>query len=103
VKTGTRKTMIVSLTATVVFDILDGIDILENLFDKDVRGTFPIDLDRFIIATCCVNFLLPAVPLFTLAKTKFALNPLPEKHELMYKFAIAYLVNLPLFVIRMVT
>jgi hypothetical protein len=103
VKTGTRKAKIVSLTAAVVFDILDGIDILENLFDKTVRDTFPEDLDRVIIATCCVNFLLPAVPLFTLAKTKFALNPLPEKHELMYKFALAYLVNFPLFVIRMVT
>ncbi|XP_045174023.2 transmembrane protein 121B-like [Mercenaria mercenaria] len=103
VQHGHRKDIITTLTSTVVFDILDGVDNLENLFEKDVRDTYPQGLDYAIIAACCINFLLPTVPLFTLAKTKFGLEKLPVKLEMLHKFAIAYLVNLPLFVTRMIT
>ncbi|XP_052820048.1 uncharacterized protein LOC128245867 [Mya arenaria] len=98
-----RRQNINTLTATVIFDILDGVDNLENLFDKDVRDSYPPGLDDAIIGICCVNFLLPTVPLFTLAKTRFGLTKLPEKLEILHKVAIAYLVNLPLFITRMVT
>jgi hypothetical protein len=100
---GHRKDIIITLTSTVVFDILDGVDNLENLFDKDIRDTYPPGLDDAIIAVCCINFLLPTVPLFTLAKTKFGIKKLPFKLELLHKFAIAYLINLPLFITRMIT
>ncbi|XP_060558496.1 uncharacterized protein LOC132718784 [Ruditapes philippinarum] len=100
---GHRKDIIITLTSTVVFDILDGVDNLENLFEKDVRDTYPPGLDDAIIAVCCINFLLPTVPLFTLAKTKFGIKKLPFKLELLHKFAIAYLINLPLFITRMIT
>ncbi|XP_045172725.2 uncharacterized protein LOC123534504 [Mercenaria mercenaria] len=103
VQHGHRKDIIITLTSTVVFDILDGVDNLENLFEKDVRDTYPPGLDDAIIAVCCINFLLPTVPLFTLAKTKFGIKKLPFKLEMLHKFAIAYLVNLPLFVTRMIT
>lgn len=100
---GHRKDLIITLTSTVIFDILDGVDNLENLFEKDVRDTYPPGLDDAVIAVCCINFLLPTVPLFTLAKTKFGLKKLPFKLEMLHKFAIAYLVNLPLFITRMIT
>lgn len=103
VQHGHRKDLIITLTSTVIFDILDGVDNLENLFEKDVRDTYPPGLDDAIIAICCLNFLLPTVPLFTLAKIKFGLKKLPMKLEMLHKFAIAYLVNLPLFVTRMIT
>lgn len=100
---GHRKDIILTLTSTIIFDILDGVDNLENLFDKAIRDTYPPGLDDAIIAVCCINFLLPTVPLFTLAKIKFGLKKLPERLEMLHKFAIAYLVNLPLFVTRMIT
>ncbi|XP_060558495.1 uncharacterized protein LOC132718783 [Ruditapes philippinarum] len=100
---GHRKDMIITLTSTVVFDILDGVDNLEDLFEKDVRDTYPPGLDDAIIVVCCINFLLPTVPLFTLAKTKFGIKKLPLKLELLHKFSIAYLINLPLFITRMIT
>lgn len=103
VQHGHRKDIIITLTSTVVFDILDGVDNLENLFEKDVRDTYPPGLDDAIIAICCINFLLPTVPLFTLAKTKFGIKKLPMKLEMLHKLAIAYLINLPLFITRMIT
>ena len=102
-KTGHRREQLVALTSTIVFDILDGVDNLDNLFDKEARIEFPPGLASTNIVICCINFLLPTIPLFTLAKTRFSLRKLPEKYELMHKFAIGYLVNLPLFVTRMIT
>lgn len=103
IRHGNRKDLLTALTSTVIFDILDGVDFLENLFEKDIRDTFPPELDDVIIAVFCINLLLPTVPLFTLAKTKFGLKKLPERLEMFHKFSIAYMINLPLFVTRMIT
>jgi hypothetical protein len=100
---GHRKDIIITLTSTVVFDILDGVDNLENLFEKDIRDTYPPGLDDAIIVVCCINFLLPTVPLFTLAKTKFGIQKLPFKFEMLHKISLAYMINLPLFITRMIT
>ena len=100
---GQRKGLILELTATVLVDILDGVDNLDNLFEKDVRDTFPPGLDDAMIAVCCINFLLPTVPLLTLSFTRFGLHPLPENLEILHKLALAYLVNLPLLITRMIT
>ena len=98
---GTRKTMIVTLTAMVMVDVLDGVDNLDPLFEKDVRDTFPPGLDDAMIVICCINFLLPTIPLLTLSLTRFGLHPLPLKLETLHKLALAYLVNLPIFTTRM--
>ena len=98
-----RKLLVLTLTATVLVDILDGVDNMDNLFDKAVRDTFPPGLDDAIIGICCINFLLPTIPLLTLSITRFGLHPLPEKLETLHKVALAYLVNLPLFITRMIT
>ena len=98
-----RKALVLVLTATVFVDILDGVDFVDSLFEKDVRDAYPPGLDDAMIIFLCINFLLPTIPLMTLSFTRFGLNPLPEKLELLHKLAIAYLVNLPLFVLRMIT
>ncbi|KAH3787526.1 hypothetical protein DPMN_165650 [Dreissena polymorpha] len=103
VRCARRRTLITTLTTTVLFDILDGVDILENLFEKDVRESFPAGLARTMIVICCLNFMLPTLPLFTLAKTRFGLKKLPEKLELLHKIGVAYIVNLPLLITRMIT
>lgn len=103
IKNDTRRTQVIALTSTIIFDILDGVDNMDNLFEKPVRDEFPPGLDDTIIAICCINFLLPTIPLFTLAKTRFSLKKLPERLELFHKFAIAFIVNLPLFITRMIT
>ena len=100
---GNRKALILTLTATVLVDILDGVDVMDSLFEKDVRDTYPPGLDDTMIAVCCINFLLPTVPLLTLSVTRFGLHPLPEKLEMLHKLALAYMVNLPLFITRMIT
>lgn len=103
VRPGRRREQLVALTSTVLFDILDGVDNMDNLFDKKDREEFPSGLDITIIAICCINFLLPTIPLFTLAKTRFSLRELPESLERFHKLTIAYAVNLPLFITRMIT
>ena len=99
---GHRKDLMVDITNSVLFDILDGVDILESLFEKVERDAYPPGLDDAIIAVFCINHLLPVVPLFTLAKTKFGLQKLSKNVELLHKLSIAYLINLPLFIIRMI-
>lgn len=100
---GMRKNIVSSLTVTVIFDILDGVDNLENLFDKDVRDSFPPGLADTIIGICCINFILPTIPLFTLAFVKFGLRKMPKRFEVLHKLLIAYAVNLPMFITRMIT
>ena len=102
-KHGERKELLLSLTGIVLFDILDGVDNLENLFDKEIRDTYPPGLDDTVIAVCCINFLLAGVPLLTLTITKFGIRKVPKGLELVHKAAVAYAVNLPLFVTRMIT
>ena len=102
VRDGNRKALILTLTSMVVVDILDCVEYLDNLFEKDVRDTFPSGLGDAMIVVCCINFLLPTIPLLTLSLTRFGLHPLPEKLELLHKISLAYLVNLPLFTTRMI-
>ena len=100
---GKRKAFVLMLTANVFVDILDGVKYIDNLFQKEVRDAVPHYLDDVMIVVCCVNFLLPTIPLLTLSLTRFGLSPLSEKLEFIHKIMFAYLVNLPLFVTRMIT
>ena len=103
VRDGDRKVLVLTLTPTILVDLLDSVEYLDNLFDKDVRETFPPGLDDAMIAVCCINFLLPTIPLLTLSLTRFGLKPLPQKLLLLHKLSLAYLINLPLFTTRMIT
>ena len=102
VREGERKALVLSLTSQVLVDLLDIAEYLDNLFREEERKDFLPGLDYIMIFVCCINLLLPALPLFTLSRTKFGLHPLPVRLERLHKIGLAYLVNLPLFVTRMI-
>jgi hypothetical protein len=101
VQHGPRKDLTVALTSTVTVDILDGVDNLEILFDVGLIDTFPQGLDYVIIIVSCINFMLPIVPLFILARYRFGLKAPSMKYLALLRFAIVYLVNFPLLVLRL--
>ena len=99
---GERKSLIYSLTPTTLFDLLDSVEYMDTLFEKDIRDTFPAGLDVAMIVVCCINFLSPTIPLLTLSLTRFGSKQLPRKLLLVHKLCLAYLVNIPLFTTRMI-
>jgi len=97
-----RRKYIEELTGTVMFDILDCVDSMEILFDKEERDTFPKGMGDAIIAIALINFFLPTIPLLTLSKTKYGQAKLSHKLVVIHKICLAFLVNLPLLITRMV-
>ncbi|XP_060064306.1 uncharacterized protein LOC132544691 [Ylistrum balloti] len=97
-----RRKYIDELTGTVIFDILDCVDSMEILFDEEARANILPSLDDTIIGIACINFLLPTIPLITLAKTNFGHKKLSEKMVILHKVLLAFMVNLPLLITRMV-
>ncbi|KAK3583759.1 hypothetical protein CHS0354_022795 [Potamilus streckersoni] len=97
-----RRRYIDELTWTVAFDILDGVDSTEILFIKEGRDLFFPGMDYIIITFCCVNFLIPTIPLISLSRTKFGEEKVPHRLVLIHKLFLAYLVNLPLLITRMI-
>ena len=102
-KPGTkRRRYIEELTGTVMFDILDGIDSMEILFLPEARKDFLPGIENTIIAIACLNLVLPTVPLVTLAKTNYGEEKLSQKMIIAHKVSLAFLVNLPLLITRMI-
>ncbi|KAL3861874.1 hypothetical protein ACJMK2_007888 [Sinanodonta woodiana] len=97
-----RRRYIDELTWTVVCDILDGVDSTEILFQADDRDLFMPGMDNVIISLCCLNFLVPTIPLITLSRTNFGEEKVSNKLVLIHKLFLAYLVNLPLLITRMI-
>ncbi|XP_063411982.1 uncharacterized protein LOC134694838 [Mytilus trossulus] len=97
-----RRKYIDELTGTVIFDILDCVDSMDMLFFKEERDTFPIGVDDAIIAIALINFILPTIPLITLSKTKYGEAKLSHKLVIIHKVLLAFLVNLPLLITRMI-
>lgn len=96
-----RKIFINELTGTVVFDVLDSVDILDVLFDHEAIEDFPIHLDTAIITVACVNFILPTIPLATLSSTHFGHRRASKEIIFLHKMLLVFLVNLPLLIIRL--
>ncbi|CAG2233296.1 unnamed protein product [Mytilus edulis] len=97
-----RRKYIDELTGTVIFDILDCVDSMEMLFFKEERDTFPTGVDDAIIAIALINFILPTIPLITLSKTKYGEAKLSHKLVMIHKVLLAFVVNLPLLITRMI-
>ncbi|XP_041379829.1 uncharacterized protein LOC121392829 [Gigantopelta aegis] len=96
-----RKRHIDILTQTVVFDILDSVDILDIFFDKKgVDALFP-GLDWAVVCIASLNMVLPTLSLMTLSRTHFGYLPLPKTLETAHKLAVLFLVNAPLLSIRL--
>ena len=89
------------LTSTVVFDILDTVDILEILFDSDDRSKLWNGLEEFILAVAFMNLVIPTVPLFTLAKSKFGQKKLSVKLVHGHRILLVLVVNVPNLLIRL--
>ncbi|OWF39942.1 uncharacterized protein LOC110464397 [Mizuhopecten yessoensis] len=97
-----RRKYIDELTGTVIFDILDCVDSMEILFDEEARRSILPSLDDTIIGIACINFLLPTIPLITLSRTNFGHKKLSQKMVILHKVLLAFVVNLPLLITRMV-
>lgn len=96
-----RKVFINELTGTVVFDVLDSVDILDVLFDHEAIEDFPVHLDTAIITVACINLILPTIPLATLSSTHFGHRKAPKEIIFLHKMLLVFLVNLPLLIIRL--
>lgn len=97
-----RRKYIEELSGTVVFDILDCVDSMEILFLKEERDSFPPGLEDTIIAIALINFIIPTIPLVTLSKTKYGKAKLSHKLVVVHKVILAFCVNLPLLITRMI-
>ncbi|XP_052674205.1 uncharacterized protein LOC128156196 [Crassostrea angulata] len=97
-----RRAYIEELTGTVIFDIMDCVDSMEPMFIKEDRDAFPPGLVEAIVAIACLNFVIPTIPLLTLVHTKFGHAKLPRRLVMLHKILLAYIINLPLLIMRMI-
>ncbi|XP_048778084.2 uncharacterized protein LOC125681868 [Ostrea edulis] len=97
-----RRAYIDELAGTVIFDIMDCVDSMEPLFIKVDRESFPPGLVDAIVAIACLNFVIPTIPLFTLLYSKFGHAMLSRRLVMTHKILLAYIVNLPLLIMRMI-
>ncbi|XP_045164167.2 uncharacterized protein LOC123528478 [Mercenaria mercenaria] len=96
-----RKHVIVELTGTVVFDVLDSVDVLDILFDKEAIEDFTAHMDTAIIVIACINLVLPTLPLMTLSRMHYGHRRAPREISMLHKLLLVFLVNLPLLIIRL--
>uniref|UniRef100_A0A0B7B3E8 Uncharacterized protein n=1 Tax=Arion vulgaris TaxID=1028688 RepID=A0A0B7B3E8_9EUPU len=97
-----KKRYIEELTGTVVFDILDTVDILEILFKGKAVDTFWPGLREFILSVATLNLIIPTVPLLTLCKTKFGEDELDKKMIYLHRLLVVLAVNSPNLLIRLI-
>ncbi|XP_061193742.1 uncharacterized protein LOC133201971 [Saccostrea echinata] len=97
-----RKAYIEELSTHVIFDIMDCVDSMEPLFIKEDRAEFPPGLIKAIVAVASFNFVLPTIPLLTLSLTRFGHAKLPRRLIVLHKILHAYIVNLPLLLMRII-
>jgi len=97
-----RKHAITEISGTVVFDVLDSVDVLDTLFNKRAIDEFPPHFETAIIVIACINLILPTLPLMTLSKAHFAHKIIPREISILHKMLLVFLVNLPLLSIRLV-
>ncbi|GFO18606.1 cat eye syndrome critical region protein 6-like protein [Plakobranchus ocellatus] len=89
------------LTGTVVFDILDTVEILDILLEPERSQFLWKGLEETILAVAVVNLLLPAVPLFTLSCTQFGRKKLHKRLVYLHRILGVVVVNVPNLVVRM--
>ncbi|KAL4225806.1 hypothetical protein ACF0H5_013796 [Mactra antiquata] len=96
-----RHSYINELTGTVVFDVLDSVDVLDIMFEQEAIDDFPVHFETGIIVIACVNLILPTLPLMTLSKTHYGNKRAPKEVVMLHKMLLVFLVNLPLLIIRL--
>ncbi|XP_033745133.1 LOW QUALITY PROTEIN: uncharacterized protein LOC117330763 [Pecten maximus] len=96
-----RKHKIEELSGTVVFDVLDAVDVLNIFFHKSQIDDLPNELVLAILIVASVNFLVPIIPLMVLNRMHFGHKDHSDGLVVMHRLSLVFLINLPLFVIRM--
>lgn len=96
-----RKHIIAELTGTVIFDVLDSVDVLDVLFNKEAIEDFPVHMDTAIVVIACINLILPTLPLMTLSRTHYGHKRAPREILMLHKMLLVFFVNLPLLNIRL--
>ncbi|XP_005095376.1 uncharacterized protein LOC101846570 [Aplysia californica] len=97
-----RRRYIEELTGTVVFDLLDTVDILEILFDKETVYIMWQGLEEGVFVVAAFNLIIPALPLFTLSWTKFGRDKLRKKMVYIHRLLVVLMVNVPNLLVRMI-
>ncbi|XP_055877855.1 uncharacterized protein LOC106063828 [Biomphalaria glabrata] len=97
-----RRTYISDLTGTVVFDILDTVDILEVFFTEEDRDLLWNGLEEVILTQATMNLILPTVPLITLSLTHFGLDKPKRPMMYLHRLLVVLVVNLPNLLTRMI-
>ncbi|CAL1530448.1 unnamed protein product [Lymnaea stagnalis] len=97
-----RREYISDLTGTVVFDILDTVDILEVCFTPDDRDSLWDGLEEFILAQASLNIILPTVPLLTLSRTQFGRDGLTRPMICLHRLLVVLVVNVPNLITRLI-
>lgn len=95
-----RRHRIDLLTYTVLFDIVDAVDLLAVFFHPQARD-WPDWLTWGVLGVACLNLVLPTMPLMVLSRTHFGVRRLPEHLQTMHRLLVLLVVNLPLLGVRM--
>ncbi|RUS75311.1 hypothetical protein EGW08_016932 [Elysia chlorotica] len=96
------KAYIDELTGTVVFDIMDTVEIFDTLLVLEERKLLWPSLKEAILAVAVVNLVLPTVPLFTLARTQFGRKQLQKRLIYLHRLLGVLIVNVPNLAVRMI-
>lgn len=97
-----RRLYIEELTGTVVFDILDTVDILDILFDETKTVDFWQGLTEFILGVATINLLIPTVPLLILSRTNFGHSKLEKHLVYVHRLLQVLAVNVPNLLVRFI-
>ncbi|XP_046544522.1 transmembrane protein 121B-like [Haliotis rubra] len=97
-----RRRYIEDLTGTVVFDVLDTVDVLEVMFDKTSRDMFLPGLQQTVLAVAGLNLIIPTVPLITLSLTNFGYKKMSKRLVALHKLLVVLVVNVPNLIVRLV-
>ena len=65
-----RRNYIELLAYVISLDILDGVDHLDVITDEETLGKVSIHIYNAILAFTCINFIIPAIPLFILSRLR---------------------------------
>lgn len=95
-----RKRYISDLTATIPFDMLDTVEILDVLFVEESKILLPFGLDTAIVTVACINLVLPTIPMILLSQSHFGFRRLSECVVVTHKVLLVFIVNLPYLILR---
>lgn len=90
-----------AIIGTAYVDLLDTVSFTGILL-KETEVIKKHSLDHITMAIITFNFILPASALLIVSKSYFGTFPLSHRNHLIYKVVYYVVVNLPMFLVRMV-